>query len=164
MDLITLDMETYYANDYTLSRLTTEAYVRDPRFEAILCGFKVNDQPAYWVDAPDIPRELAALDIGNNAVLCHHAHFDGLILSHVYGVTPKAWFDTLSMARGELGQKVKMGLAALAERFGLGQKGVEVELAKGKRRRARVAARPFMRPAAAEALPTLPPMWRDSVR
>lgn len=35
---------------------------------------------------------------------------------------------------------------------------------KGKRRRARVAARPFMRPAAAEALPTLPPMWRDSVR
>ena len=135
MDLITLDMETYYANDYTLSRLTTEAYVRDPRFEAILCGFKVNDQPAYWVDAPDIPRELARLDIGNNAVLCHHAHFDGLILSHVYGVTPKAWFDTLSMARGALGQKVKMGLAALAERFGLGQKGVEVELAKGKRRR-----------------------------
>lgn len=35
---------------------------------------------------------------------------------------------------------------------------------KGKSRRASIAARPFMRPAAAEALPTLPPMWRDSVR
>lgn len=135
MNLITLDFESYYSNDFTLSRLTTEAYIRDPRFEAILCGFKVNSQPAYWVDAPDIPRELARLDITNNAVLCHHAHFDGLILSHVYRVTPKAWFDTLSMARGALGQKVPMGLAALAKRFNLGQKGTEVELAKGKRRR-----------------------------
>lgn len=35
---------------------------------------------------------------------------------------------------------------------------------KGKSRRASIAARPFMRPAAAKALPTLPPMWRDSVR
>jgi hypothetical protein len=135
VDLITLDFESYYSNEFTLSRLTTEAYIRDPRFETILCGFKVNDQPAYWVDAPNVAAELARLDVANNAVLCHHAHFDGLILSHHYGVTPKAWFDTLSMARAALGQKVRMGLAALAERFGIGQKGAEVELAKGKRRR-----------------------------
>lgn len=135
MDLITLDFESYYANDFTLSRLTTEAYIRDPRFETILCGFKVNDRPAYWVDAPDVARELDRLDLGNNGALCHHAHFDGLILSHVYGRVPKVWFDTLSMARAALGQKVPMGLAALATRFGLGQKGTEVLDAKGKRRR-----------------------------
>jgi hypothetical protein len=35
---------------------------------------------------------------------------------------------------------------------------------KGKRRRIRVAAHPFMRPAAAAELPQLPAMWRDSVR
>lgn len=35
---------------------------------------------------------------------------------------------------------------------------------RGKRSRKAVAARPFMRPAAAAELPNLPPMWRDSVR
>lgn len=36
--------------------------------------------------------------------------------------------------------------------------------ANGKRKRVTIRARPFMRPAAAAELPTLPPMWRDSVR
>lgn len=135
MDLVTLDFETYYSAEFTLSRMTTEEYIRDPRFEPIMCGFKVNHGQSYWVDAPDIRRELDRLRISSNAVLCHHAHFDGLILSHVYQTLPKAWFDTLSMARAALGQKVPMGLGALAKRFGIGQKGEEVLVAKGKRRR-----------------------------
>lgn len=134
MDLITLDFETYYAKDFTLSKLTTEEYIRDPRFETILCGFKVNDQRPFWVDAPDVPAWLAKLDIANNAVLAHHAHFDGLILSHHYGVAPKVWFDTLSMARAVLGGKGGLGLAKLAETMGLGKKGTEVHNALGKRR------------------------------
>lgn len=36
--------------------------------------------------------------------------------------------------------------------------------ANGKRKRASIAAHPFMRPAAASQIPALPPMWRDSVR
>ena len=134
MDLITLDFETFYANDFTLSRMTTEEYIRDPRFETIMCGFKVNDQKSYWVDGPDVRQELHKLEVDANSVLCHHAHFDGLILSHHYGVRPKVWLDTLSMARAFLGQKVPMGLGKLAERFGVGHKGHEVEDAKGKRR------------------------------
>ena len=49
MDLITLDFETYYASDFSLSNkdMTTEAYVRDPRFETILCGFSVNRATPY---------------------------------------------------------------------------------------------------------------------
>ena len=135
MNLITLDFETMYSDTYTLSKMTTEEYIRDPRFETIMCGFKVNQEKSYWVDAPDVARELDRLDIRNNGVLCHHAHFDGLILSHVYKQYPKAWFDTLSMARAALGQKVPMGLAKLAERFGIGKKGTEVEDARGKHRR-----------------------------
>ena len=42
MDLITLDFETYYDREFSLSKLTTEAYVRDPRFEVIGVGVKVN--------------------------------------------------------------------------------------------------------------------------
>ena len=135
MDLYTLDFETYYGPDYTLSSMTTEAYIRDPRFETILCGFKRNDEPGYWVDGPDVPRELDRIGVHNCAVLAHHAHFDGLILSHHYGQYPKVWFDTLSMARAVLGGKAGLALAKLAERLGVGVKGKEVLQARGFRRR-----------------------------
>ena len=35
MDLITIDFETYYDQEYSLSKLTTEEFVRDTRFEGI---------------------------------------------------------------------------------------------------------------------------------
>jgi hypothetical protein len=35
MDLITIDFETYYDKTFSLSKMTTEAYVRDPQFEVI---------------------------------------------------------------------------------------------------------------------------------
>ena len=48
MDLITIDFETFYSKDYSLSKLTTEEYVRDPRFEVVGVGIKVNDGYAEW--------------------------------------------------------------------------------------------------------------------
>lgn len=134
MDIVTLDFETYYGSDFTLSKLTTEAYIRDPRFEAIMCGVKRNDEPGYWVDAPAIAQHLKSMKLENHGVLAHHAHFDGLILSHHYGICPKVWFDTLSMARAVHGANGGLSLAKLAERYGIGQKGNEVINAKDKRR------------------------------
>ena len=48
MNIITLDFETYYAQDYSLSKLTTEEYIRDKRFEVIGVGVKVGDGVAEW--------------------------------------------------------------------------------------------------------------------
>ena len=33
MNIVTLDFETYFSDEYTLSKMTTESYIRDPRFE-----------------------------------------------------------------------------------------------------------------------------------
>lgn len=134
MDIFTIDFETFYGDDFTLSKLTTEAYIRDPRFEPILCGIKRNAEPAYWVDAPSIRSHLEKLELHKHAVLAHHAHFDGLILSHHYGIAPKVWFDTLAMARALHGANGGLSLAKLAERYDIGAKGTEVINAKGKRR------------------------------
>jgi len=134
MRSVVLDFETYYGDSYTLSKMTTEAYIRDPRFEVILCGFKEGNEPGYWVDGPDVGKELQRLKLQDCAVIAHHAHFDGLILSHHYNVRPKRWIDTLSMARAIHGTKGGNSLAKLAERHGLGAKGHEVVLAKDKRR------------------------------
>ena len=35
MDLVVLDFETYYDQQYSLTKLTTEAYIHDLRFEVI---------------------------------------------------------------------------------------------------------------------------------
>jgi hypothetical protein len=134
MNLVVLDFETYYSADYTLSKLTTEAYIRDPRFEAIMVGVKINDQKTQVFVGPNIKPALEALELHKHAVLCHHSQFDGLILSHHYDIRPKIWFDTIPMARAHVGSVAARGmsLSALAEYFGLPPKGHEVEDAKGK--------------------------------
>ena len=99
MDLVTLDFETYYDRDYSLSKMTTEAYVRDPRFEVIGVGVKVNDHATDWYSGADTGRFLHSMDYSDKAILCHNTAFDGAILGWRFGIKPKLWLDTLSMAR-----------------------------------------------------------------
>lgn len=134
--MITIDFETYYASDYSLTKLTTEEYVRDSRFQVIGVSVKVNDAPAEWFtgDMEETAEWLAGFDWHNHFVLAHNAMFDAAILTWVFGQKPKAWLDTLSMARAVLGTNVGGSLAKLVEYFGLGIKGTEVVDAKGLRR------------------------------
>jgi DNA polymerase len=133
--LITLDFETFHSKDYNLRKLTTEAYVRDPRFEVIGVGVKVGKAPSVWMEADDFRAWAARQPWFRLAVLAHHAHFDGLVLSHHYGVSPGFWLDTLSMGRALHGEGHGLSLDALAQRYGVGRKGAEVHDFKGYRRR-----------------------------
>ncbi len=132
MDILTIDFETYYANDYTLSNMTTEAYVRDPRFETILVSVKHNTTPAFWLLPERFKQFCEETDWSRIAVIAHHAHFDGLILGHHYSVRPAFWIDTLSMARVIDGPKSGNSLHDLCIRHGIGTKGDYVTYAKGK--------------------------------
>ena len=51
MNFITLDFETFYSQDFSLSKLTTEQYIRDPQFQTIGVGVKVNDGVTEWAVA-----------------------------------------------------------------------------------------------------------------
>lgn len=134
MDIVTIDMETYYSKEYTLSKMTTEAYVRDPRFEVIGVGVKVNDHPTDWYSGDNPGRFLKSLNYKDKAILCHNTAFDGAILSWHFGIQPKLWLDTLSMARPLHNVSVGGSLKALVSYYGLGAKGDEVINALGKRR------------------------------
>ena len=133
--MITIDFETYYATDFSLTKLTTEEYVRSDRFQVIGVAVKVNDEPAQWFsgDFQQTAMWLHSFPWEDHFVLAHNAMFDASIMTWQFGIRPKAWLDTLSMARAMLGPNAKVGLAALAEQFGLGMKGFEVNDAKGKR-------------------------------
>jgi DNA polymerase I-like protein with 3'-5' exonuclease and polymerase domains len=133
MSFITLDFETYYANDLGFRTQTNEEYLNDPRFEVIGVGIKVDDNPTKWV-TENIADELAMLDWGNSALLCHNMMFDGAILAWKYGIVPAMYYDTLCMARAIHGVDAGGSLKALAERYNLGVKGTEVVDALGKRR------------------------------
>ena len=101
MDLMTIDFETFYGDQYTLSKINTEAYLRDLRFEVILVGIKINDAPAFWL-LPDRASHFFKREVNwaNTAVIHHHAHFDAAILAWHYGVSPAMIFDTLSTYAG----------------------------------------------------------------
>lgn len=140
MNILTLDFETYFDDEYTVKKLTTEAYVRDPRFEVLGVGLKFNQYTPEWYDyetgrdiGADLVRRLDAIDWSQTAILCHHAHFDALILSHHYGIKPRFIYDSLSMARLQLGNHVSASLQSLADHYGLQAKNVPYNLFKGKR-------------------------------
>tara|TARA_R100001510_G_C7649672_1_gene207124 strand:- start:206 stop:2080 length:1875 start_codon:yes stop_codon:yes gene_type:complete len=135
MRIITIDFETYYSREYSLSKMTTESYIRDPRFEVIGVGIKVDDNPPDWYSGDDVGRFLNSLDYSKDAIVAHNTVFDGAILSWVYGIKPKFWFDTLSMARPFHHSTVGGSLKALANHYNLGQKGDEVIQALGKNRK-----------------------------
>ena len=136
MQLIALDFETYYDNDFSLSKLTTEEYIRDSRFEIIGVAVKIEDKKPEWYSgsSSDIRYWLRQFNWGDAMLVAHNAMFDAAILSWVCGIKPKALGDTLSMARALHGTKVGGSLKALAEQYSIGVKGTEVVNAKGKHR------------------------------
>jgi len=133
MDIITIDFETYYDKDYSLSKMQTDAYILDPRFEAILVGIKRNDELVSWYPQEAVAGAIAAIKWDEVAVLCHNTAFDGFILSQKYGVKPKLWMDTLGMARALYPWLPSHALAALSVYLNLGVKGTGVISALGKR-------------------------------
>jgi DNA polymerase I-like protein with 3'-5' exonuclease and polymerase domains len=135
MDIVTIDTETYWDKDFSLSKMTTEAYIRDPRFEVIGVSVKLNDQEVDWYSGADPGGFLNAIDYSDKAILCHNTAFDGAILSWKYGIRPKLWLDTLSMARPLHSMTVGGSLKALATYYELGDKGDEVMRTQGLRRR-----------------------------
>ena len=133
MEIITLDFETYYSSEYSLTKITTEEYVRSPLYETIGVAIKHNDGPAVWYPKPEVEAALKAIDWSDKMVVAQNTAFDGAIMAWRYGINPKAWCDTLGMSRALYPHEKAHSLKAQAERAGLGAKGDEVMRAIGKR-------------------------------
>jgi len=128
--IITIDFETYWdtKEGYTLSKMTTEEYIRHEKFKPFgACVHEYGSaKPFQWFGDAELREYLDGVDWRRTAVLAHNAQFDVSIMEWIYGVHPAFIFDTLSMARALRGVEVGNSLAKLAEAFGLPEKGKAV--------------------------------------
>lgn len=136
MRTITLDFETYYSKEYSLSKMTTEAYIKDKRFQIIGFSYAIDEAPAIWVSGDDehLSSALYNLKLEDSKLVAHNAMFDCGILATRYAIHPRLIIDTMSMARPIQSMTGGNSLANLVKFFGLGEKGTEVVNALGKRR------------------------------
>ena len=136
MSIVTIDFETYYSREFSLTKMTTEEYVRSEQFEVIGVSAQVDDAEPVWFTGTmmEIHEFLKALQLDRHMVLAHNAQFDGAILTWLFNIKPKKWLDTLSMARAIHGTEVGGSLKKLAEYYDVGVKGEEVVQALGLRR------------------------------
>lgn len=105
MNIFTIDFETYYGKTYSLSKMSTEAYISDDQFQIIMVGVKKNDDPTEilsFTTHDEYRQALEARGVHRGAVLCHNTMFDALILVTVLKITPPMLFDTLCMAQATL--------------------------------------------------------------
>ncbi len=134
MNLITIDFETFYDVGFSLSRMTTEEYINDERFQVIGVAIKIDEEKTEWHAGEEaVAKAIADIDWSNAMLLCHNTQFDGAILKWKFNAEPVGYLDTLCMARSIHGVDAGGSLKALAERYALGEKGTEVLDAKGKR-------------------------------
>lgn len=122
--LLTLDFETFYSQTYSLrnKKLNTSEYVRHPDFKIQCVGIKVNDEKAIWFPDKFVEKALRSIDWSDVELLCHNTAFDGFILSHHFGIVPRYYVDTLSMARALHSTKIGASLDEVARYYNLGNK------------------------------------------
>lgn len=104
MNLVTIDFETYYDNEYSLTKVSNEEYITDPRFEVILVAAKIDDGKTTWFSGTkkQTAAWLEQFDIPHSGIICHNAMFDATILAEVFGLHPGFIFDTISMAQAHV--------------------------------------------------------------
>jgi len=136
MQVITYDFETFYDRAFSLSKMTTEEYIRDELFEVIGLAVKVDDGDTQWFSGTkaQTKRWLEQFPWDDAVAVAHNAMFDAAILNWHFDIRPKMIADTLSMLRAIDGPDAGNSLAKAAERYGLGVKGTEVVNAIGKGR------------------------------
>lgn len=134
---IILDFETYYdpQTKYSLSSLTYEEYIRDPRFQIIMCSFKIRstNELYYVIGEDEVWKELDRLQISKYSICAHNMHFDGMIVTDLLDFIPREYYCSLVMAGRVEAGGVPLSLAKLAQRHQLQSKGMYVHDMQGKR-------------------------------
>ena len=83
MKVYCIDFETYYDKAFSLSKMTTEEYVRSPQFEVVGVSVCEDDGEPQWFTGTKAATDawLQAFNFKDSMVIAHNAAFDMAILS-----------------------------------------------------------------------------------
>ena len=98
---VVIDFETYYDKEYSLSKITTEKYIRCDKFECIGVSIKVGSQPSKFYreeQGLEIIRNLTKM-LPRSPFISHNSTFDMGILGLRYNIHPNFMVDTMVMAK-----------------------------------------------------------------
>jgi hypothetical protein len=128
-----IDIESYWSNEYSLSKMDVPSYVLDPRFFVHGCAFKENDSPSFFVPGPEVADQLKKYDPETTTTYAYNASFDNCILAWRYGFVPAQMICTMRLAVATCGHVLKAGasLASVAKHLKLGEKGTTLIQTKG---------------------------------
>ena len=124
MQVVTIDFETFWDTDHTLSKMSPMAYVMSPRTQLISMAIKVDagDTEVFFGE-DKIRGALATVDWDGAMALGHNmSGFDSMILAWRLGIRPKMWGCTLAMARPLHSKTCGNSLGKLVEHYKLGFK------------------------------------------
>jgi DNA polymerase len=122
--IVFLDFETFYSSEFSLTKkaYNTSSYVRDAQFMVHCVAIKIGTGDTVCYSAAEGEAVLRAIDWTEYALCAHNAAFDGLIMSHLYGIIPHYYYDTVSQTRGLHNDVSRANLATIAEFYGIGEK------------------------------------------
>lgn len=138
MSIVTLDFETYWDDQHSLTKMLPMTYVMHPKTQIISCSIKLGGFTSlvYFGEA-EIRQAFKDLQpvIERSLLLGHNmSGFDAMIAAWRFGLKPKMWGCTLAMARPLHAVSVGGSLDKLAAHYGLGGKDNSALIAtKGKR-------------------------------
>ena len=134
MPILTIDFETYYSKEYSLTKMSTLDYVRDPRYETIMCAFKMGDADTEIEVGHDaVAMRFATYDPTKTIMCAHNMRFDGLIAKEHYNFVPALYLDTMGMAQATVKAVTgRVSLDAVSKYLGLPATGTAVHNAMGK--------------------------------
>src|SRR5262249_1233678 len=101
-NVLVVDFESYYDDEYTLSKMSTWEYVTDARFEEIghaiveVTQPHAEPTPKFWfADEVNYIRAMRDTepDLRSYTVVAQNLAFDGLILWLKYGIRPRYCID-----------------------------------------------------------------------
>lgn len=124
MKIATVDLETFWDTQHSLSKMSPIAYCMHPETEIISCAFKFDNGPTEVIFGEENVLEYArGIDWSQYWVVGHNlSGFDAMILSWRMGIKPKLWGCTLAMSRPIHAKDAGGSLKALVEHYKLGVK------------------------------------------
>lgn len=118
-----LDIESYYdtKSGYSLAKMPTINYCRDPRFKSFGCSVGWNDEPMVYLTHDEFIDWADSVDWTTTAVCAHNCQFDACVLTQHYNIYAAYYICTQAVSQALLPID-SVALKKVAPLLGLGEK------------------------------------------